>query len=82
MNHTPEQIRTAGLAALKRELGPAGMIRFLQQFDRGSGDSQLVHHLARIPEQENRVLRVVLNPLASPVRVVTAFFDRKMKGTT
>jgi len=44
-------------------------------------DSQLVHHLARIPEHENRVLRVVLNPLASPVRVVTAFFDRRMKGT-
>ena len=38
MKQTPEQIRTAGLAALKRELGPAGMIRFLQQFDRGSGD--------------------------------------------
>jgi len=38
MPQTPEQIRRAGLAALKRELGAAGMIRFLQQFDRGSGD--------------------------------------------
>jgi hypothetical protein len=38
MPKTPEQIRRAGLAALKRELGVAGMIRFLQQFDRGSGD--------------------------------------------
>jgi hypothetical protein len=38
MRKTPEQIRTAGLAALKRELGTAGMIRFLQQFDRGNGD--------------------------------------------
>ena len=38
MPQTPEQIRRAGLAALKRELGVAGMIRFLQQFDRGSGD--------------------------------------------
>ncbi|MCY2951838.1 MAG: DUF4258 domain-containing protein [Planctomycetota bacterium] len=44
-------------------------------------DSQLVHHLARIPEHENRVLRVVLNPLVAPVRVVSAFFDRRMKGT-
>jgi hypothetical protein len=35
---TGEQIRTLGLAALRRELGVAGMIRFLQQFDRGSGD--------------------------------------------
>jgi hypothetical protein len=38
MQRTPEQIRTIGLAALKRELGPAGMIRFLQLFDRGTGD--------------------------------------------
>jgi len=38
MNQTPEQIRTAGLPALKRELGTAGMIRFLQQFQPGSGD--------------------------------------------
>jgi hypothetical protein len=38
MQKTAEQIRTAGLAALKRELGVAGMIRFLQQFDHGSGD--------------------------------------------
>jgi hypothetical protein len=43
-------------------------------------DPQLVHHLAKIPEHGNRVLRVVLNPQASPVRVVTAYFDRKMKG--
>ncbi|MEX2214841.1 MAG: hypothetical protein WD768_11965 [Phycisphaeraceae bacterium] len=38
MPKTPEQIRSIGLAALKRELGPAGLIQFLQQFDRGSGD--------------------------------------------
>lgn len=38
MNRTPEQIRSAGLAALKRELGTAGTIRFLQQFQQGSGD--------------------------------------------
>ncbi len=38
MKRTPEQIRNAGLAALKRELGAAGTIRFLQQFQEGSGD--------------------------------------------
>jgi len=38
MRKTAEQIRVAGLAALKRELGVAGMIRFLQQFEHGSGD--------------------------------------------
>jgi hypothetical protein len=30
---TGEQIRLAGLEALLRELGPVGMIRFLQQFE-------------------------------------------------
>ncbi len=35
---TPAQIRHAGLEALVRELGPAGMLLFLQQFELGSGD--------------------------------------------
>jgi hypothetical protein len=38
MYRTPEEIRTKGLAVLKRELGVAGMFRFLQQFDRGNGN--------------------------------------------
>jgi hypothetical protein len=33
-----EEIRRAGLEALERELGPVGMVRFLQQFQTGSGD--------------------------------------------
>ncbi len=35
---TMDQIRLAGLKALSRELGPVGMVRFLQQFEMGSGD--------------------------------------------
>lgn len=35
---TLEQIRAAGLSALQRELGVVGMVRFLQQFESGSGD--------------------------------------------
>jgi len=38
MTMTTEQVRTRGLAALRDALGRAGMIRFLQQFDPGSGD--------------------------------------------
>jgi hypothetical protein len=37
-NPTPDEIRRRGLAALRRELGRRGMIRFLQQFEKGSGD--------------------------------------------
>ena len=35
---TLEQIRAAGMAALTRELGVVGMIRFMQQFETGEGD--------------------------------------------
>jgi hypothetical protein len=35
---TLEQIRIAGLRALRRELGPVDMVRFLHQYEAGSGD--------------------------------------------
>ena len=41
---TLEQIRTAGLEALNGALGPVGMIRFLQQFERGRGDYTAERH--------------------------------------
>lgn len=38
MTTTSESLRQAGLAALQRELGAAGMARFIQQFELGRGD--------------------------------------------
>ena len=38
MRTTPVQIRKKGLDALAKALGPLGMIRFLQQYDMGSGN--------------------------------------------
>ena len=35
---TTEQIRSAGIEALKRELGVVGMVRFLQMFETGRGN--------------------------------------------
>lgn len=35
---TPAQLREKGIEALVKALGPVGMVRFLQQFDIGSGD--------------------------------------------
>lgn len=35
---TLEEIRLQGLEALMRQLGPVGMVRFLQQFETGRGD--------------------------------------------
>ena len=39
MRHaSPMQIRQLGIEALAKALGPVGMVRFLQQFETGSGD--------------------------------------------
>lgn len=35
---SPNQIRSAGLAALIKTLGPVGMARFIQQYDMGTGN--------------------------------------------
>jgi hypothetical protein len=42
---TMEQIRLAGLEALLRDLGPVGMIRFLQQLETSSGDHTKERHV-------------------------------------
>lgn len=35
---TPNTLRKRGLDALAKALGPIGMVRFLQQFESGTGD--------------------------------------------
>lgn len=35
---SPAQLRQKGIEALVQALGVVGMVRFLQQFDQGSGD--------------------------------------------
>jgi hypothetical protein len=42
-------------------------------------DPELMHHVGRIKENGNRALRVVFNNSASPVRIVTVYFGRKLK---
>ena len=43
-------------------------------------DPELAHHIGRIKEHGNRALLVVFNKSMGPVRIVTVYFDRKMKG--
>lgn len=43
-------------------------------------DSSLELRFVKIPEHGNRVMKVVVNKLASPERVVSVYFDRRMKG--
>ncbi len=42
--YTMEQIRANGLKALAEELGPVGMVRFLQLFGNGRGDYSKERH--------------------------------------
>ena len=44
MPKTLEEIRQRGLIALRNELGRDGLIRFLQQFETGSGDYARERH--------------------------------------
>lgn len=43
-------------------------------------DVTLEQRFVTIPEYGDRVLKVVVNKMASPERVVSAYFDRRMKG--
>ena len=43
-------------------------------------DRELQHRLKAIPEYGNRVLRVIVNNSKNPIHVVTAYFDRSMRG--
>ncbi|HPB80695.1 MAG TPA: hypothetical protein PK200_01525 [Spirochaetota bacterium] len=40
-----EKIREEGIDALSKRLGPDGMIRFMQQFNSGSGDYTRDRHI-------------------------------------
>lgn len=43
-------------------------------------DPSLEHRLKVIPDFGNRVLRVIVNVHEMPVKVITAFFDRRLRG--
>jgi hypothetical protein len=43
-------------------------------------DLDLEQRFRRIPVYENRVLRVVVNVVVRPERVVSVFFDRNKRG--
>lgn len=43
-------------------------------------DASLERRYRSIPEYSGRVLRVVVNVTVEPVRVVSVFFDRRMRG--
>ena len=43
-------------------------------------DNALEHRLKTIKEYDDRILRIICNKTARPILIITAFFDRRMKG--
>lgn len=43
------------------------------------GEDANIHFLKMIPEFDDRILRVVVNKNIQPNRIVTLFFDRRMR---
>ncbi len=65
----------------ERRLEREWVLRAIERPERSEEPEEGTRHfLLRIPERQGRVLRVVVNTTVEPWRVVTAFFDRKMKG--
>ena len=48
--------------------------------DADPNDPEVEHFFRHVPKRSDRVLRVVVNTDAVPWRVVTVFFDRRMRG--
>jgi hypothetical protein len=40
-----------------------------------------MHYISSVEEYKGKYLRVVVNPNSNPMRIVTAFFDRRVRGT-
>lgn len=42
-------------------------------------DDGTIHYICSIPERDGKYLRVIVNPLGDPCRIITLFLDRRIK---
>jgi hypothetical protein len=65
----------------ERDISESWVLRALASPDRREpAVNGTVHLLKAIPEHGGRVLRVVVQPDGASGRIVTLFFDRRVKG--
>ncbi|MCP9471974.1 MAG: DUF4258 domain-containing protein [Nitrospira sp.] len=55
------------------------VLRQPQLVEKDSVDAELEHRLGRIQEYDGRVLRVIVKKNTTPLRIITFYFDRKMR---
>jgi hypothetical protein len=66
----------------KRKIPLEWLERVIQNPERVESDKvdpELEHRLATVPEYGNRVLRVVVNRMTNPEKVITVYLDRNMR---
>ena len=69
-----ENVRSSRWNGLKRVLAEP------ERVEPDRFDLELEHRLRSIPEYEGRVLRVIVKKQTNPIRVITCYFDRKVRG--
>jgi hypothetical protein len=65
--------------AIREEWINHALANFVEE-SQDRNDTDLQHYLAPIEEYDSRVLRVIVKKGTIPPLVITAFFDRSMKG--
>ncbi len=64
----------------ERNIAKEWVLRTINAFDsQYIGDDNNLHYTKAIAERDERVLHVVINPTVQPNRVVTLFFDRRLR---
>ena len=82
MDHHPTQHATDALT--KRQIPLAWVEQVISTPDLtelDAIDGELEHRLGRISDFQDRVLRVIVNPQVTPLRVVTVYFDRRSSNS-
>jgi len=74
--HAQDALRKRGISMEWLER----VLNFPERTESDATDPVLEHRLAVISERGDRVLRVIINLNMTPVRIVTLYFDRKMRG--
>ena len=79
----PEYTQHALLVLEERQIDASWVERTLTRpalREADPGDCALERFYAIVPERGERVLRVIADTSSQPWRVISAFFDRNMKG--
>jgi hypothetical protein len=58
---------------------PSIRVEWVERVEPDRTDPELEHRIGRIQESEGRVLRVIVKKPSNPIRVITCYFDRKMR---